>query len=370
MDALLERMPWLYAGLVLLVAVNPSGRHRLLGCAGLGLALLATASNAVAGPGGDPGFVTTNEVLFGAGAVIVVLALVLGSRGSRERQIGETPDPLIPGSPDSLTARFPDPLLLSGLVLASAGPHLLVVELGIALAVLHGVRVTLRSRRLLWLLPLAAGTVLIGVACFLLLAILGAQGGPMVLLPEGPFSPAAERLLVMLLGAGSLLLAGLPPLHRAPWGLDLAPLGAIVLVRIGLAALPGGVLDWHTLALLLLALSICGVGAMRRWPALSVAAGLIGLWSGVPAGALAAQVLVLWGWLMEQGRAGRLGRLPRLPARWRGLLLVVPGLAARPALQAALGAEVVISVLALSCALVAAFAGFVRRSRVTPSPLY
>lgn len=355
-------MDALYAGLALLVVLIPIARFRALGGVGLGFALLGAAGDRVGGPSAGTTFATVNEMLVGLGAGLVLLALLLGAR-----RRPAAPEPAIPTPP---SGRYPDSLLLAGLALAAAAPHLLLVELGILLVLVAAARSTLRARRRWWLTVLVIGGGMLGAAFVLAVTILGPVGGGMLGLRDGPFSPAAERMLVMLLGAGTLLLAGLPPVHRAPWGLGLAPLAAIVMVRLALPALAGGVGEWQPLAMLLVAGAGAAAAFARRWPAFAVAAGLASLWSGVPAGALAAQILVLWGWLLHLAAEGRLGWIPKLGDRWAGLALLVPALAALPALEAGLGAQVVLSVTLVVAGVAALLREFLRRPGVVHAPLY
>ncbi len=358
-------MDALYAGLALLVVLIPVARFRVLGAAGLGLVLLAVASDRVAGSSGGTTFASINEMLALLGAAVVAVAGAVAVLGVR-RGPGFRPEASLPQS----SIRYPDPFLLAGLTLAAAAPHLLLVELGILLVLVAAVRTALRARRRWWLIVLFASVVLLALAFVLALTILGPEAGRMLALRDGPFSPAAERMLVMLLGAGTLLLAGLPPLHQAPWGLGLAPLAAIVMVRVALPALAGGVGEWQSLAMLLVAGAGAAAAFVRRWPAFAVAAGLAALWSGVPAGALAGQILVLWGWLLQLTAEGRLGRIPKLGERWAGLAMLVPALAALPALEAGLGAQVVLSVALVVAGVAALLREFLRRPGVVHSPLY
>ena len=364
MDALFEGSAWLYYGLALLLALIPAPRHRAVAGAGLGLALLGAAGDRAGGHAAGTTFTTINEVLFLlGGGVVVAAALMEFRRGSAAPP--EQPSPLSP-------SRYPDPILLTGLALAAAAPHLLLLELGILLAVVSTVRAVLRdgASRRWWLVVPLLGAILTGTGLVLMLTILGPEGGRIAALPDGPFSPPAERLLVMLLGLGSLLLAGIPPFWRTPPGLTLAPLAAILMARLVVPALPGGLLEWQPLAMLLLLLS-GGLAAFRgRWAAFAVVAGLAGLWSGEPSAAFAALVLVLFGWLTEQAGSGRLGPLGRLPARWAGLPLVIPALAALPVLAGGLQSQVVLSVALVATGLVALVLRAVRRPRGTEPPLY
>lgn len=362
MDALFERLDWLYAGLAVLVVVIPVARLRALGGAGLGLVLLAAASDQSAGPSKGSAFATINEVLVVVGAMVVIGAAATGARRAPQ----PPPVPVFPQTP----IPNPQPLLFVGLALAAAAPHMLLFELGILLVLVAAVRNTIRVRRRWWLTILVIGGAMLGAAFILAATILGPVGGGMAGLRDGPFSPAAGRLMVMLLGAGTLLLAGLPPVHLAPWGLGLAPLAAIVMVRVALPALSGGVGEWQPLAMSLLAGAGVASAFARKWNAFAVAAGLGSLWSGVAAGALAAQILVLWGWLLQLDAEGRLGRIPKLGEPWAGLPLLLPALAALPALQAGLGAQVVVSVALVVAGIAALLRESLRRPGVGQAPLY
>ena len=363
MDALFEGSGWLYYGLALLLALVPAPRHRAVAGAGLGLALLGAAGDRAGGHVAGTAFTTINEVLLVlGGAVVVGAALMEFRRGS--------PPP--PERPSPLSAsRYPDPVLLTGLALAAATPHLLLLELGILLALVSAVRAALRPGANRWWLavPLLGGA-LAGIALLLMLTILGPEGGSIAALPDGPFSPPAERLLVLLLGAASLLFAGIPPFSRTPPGLGLAPLAAILMARLVVPGLPGGLLEWQPLAMLLLLVSGGFAAFGGRWAAFAVVAGLAGLWSGEPSAAFAALVLVLFGWLVEQAGSGRLGPIGRLPAGWNGIPLVIPALAALPVLAGGLRSQVVLSVALVATGIVALVFRGARRPESIQPPLY
>jgi hypothetical protein len=360
-DALFEGSGWLYYGLALLMALIPGPWHRALAGAGLGLALLGAAGDRAGGHAAGTTFTTINEVLLLLGGAVVVAAALM------EFRRGLPPRPERPPLP---APRYPDPILLTGLALAAAAPHLLLLELGILLALVSVVRAALRGTNRWWLAVPLLGGALAGIALLLMLTILGPEGGSIAALPDGPFSPPAERLLVMLLGAASLLLAGIPPLSRTPPGLGLAPLAAILMARLVVSALPGGLLEWQPLAMLLLLVS-GGLAAFGgRWAAFAVVAGLAGLWSGEPSAAFAALVLVLFGWLAEQAGSGRLGPLGRLPPGWDGLPLVIPALAALPVLAGGLRSQVVLSVALVATGIVALVFRGARRPEGIQPPLY
>lgn len=364
MDALLEQLPLVYAAAVALSAFLPTARARALGGIGLCLIALAAAGDRAAGAGGGSEFTTINEGLAILGAAVVVAALVLRRRL-----------PSLPGGPPAGTgitrgSDTLDPLLLAGLLLAALGPHLLIVAAGALLALAAALHQVIRAHRLLWLGPLLLAGALLGTAFALTFTILGPLGGGLAMLPAGPFSPAAERLLVMLVGGATLLVAGLPPLHRAPYGLALAPLGAALLARILAPAFPGGLSDWQPLAMLLLVASLAQAAFGGRWRQAAVAAGFLVLWSGQHNGALAGLVLVCWGWAAWAGGQALARRGIRLDSRWAGIPAVIPGLVILPALIAALGSQVVLSVLAVLVVAIGLGRAVLRRAPSDRGPLY
>ncbi len=347
MDPILERLPLVYAAAVALSLLLPTARARALG--GIGLCLIALAAagdkvgDAVGEPGGSSEFTTINQGFAILGAAVVLAALVLVSRhrlrslsGARRAEAGIAP------AADTL-----DPLLLAGLLLAALGPHLLIVAAGALVALVAAIRQVIRAERPLWLGPLLLSGALLGTAFALAFTILGPLGGRLAMLPAGPFSPAAERLLVMLLGSATLLMAGLPPLHGAPYGLALAPLGAVLIGRILAPAFPGGLSDWQPLAMLLLVGSLAYAAFRGRWSQAAVAAGFLALWSGQRNGVLAGLVLVCWGWAAWAAGQALARRGIRLDARWAGVPALIPGLAILPALIATLRSQVVLSVVAV-----------------------
>jgi hypothetical protein len=363
-DALFERLDWLYLGLSLLVVLIPGASPRWLGGAGLGLVLLAAAGDRVAGSASGTSFATINEVLALLGVLLIAVAAWRGF--ARRTSEPETPAPATPRQ-----AAFSDPWLLTGLLLLAAAPHLLLFGLGIALVLVAMIRSALRAPGpRWWLLPLLGGAGLLGAAVVLLVTILGSTGGGMRELAEGPFSPAAERLAVLLLAAGSLLLSGIPPLHRCPWAQDAAPLAGSVMARVVVPALGGGLLDWQALIMLVLALAAIAAAVGRRWPAATIAGGLFAIWSGGSGGLLPGLVLVLFGWLAAQAARGRLGGLGPLPPRWSGVPAILPAVAALPALEAGLRSQVTLSVLLVAGVVAGMLAAAWRRPAAPEATLY
>lgn len=364
MDALLERLALVYLILAGAVALLPAARLRALGGAGLALLGLAVAADATADSGSASGFATINEILALGGAVLVVAALWL----TLKRKGDGDPAGLPP--PDRFLVSPPlDLLLLSGLLVAALAPQLLLLGLGAALVLASATRATLRRGRpmaLLLLLPAAAS---LGIGFGLLFTILGPEGGRVAALGEGPLSLAAERLLTLLIGGGSLAVAGLPPLHRVPWGRNLAPLSAILLLRVILPGFPAGLLTWQVVALLLLLLSFVWSALAGRWPQAAVAGGLMALWSGA-LGAFAGSALVAWGCCAEIGAAIAAGRGVTLSPRWRGLAVLPAALAALPALCAGLRAQVLLSVVTAAACVAGLLLQWKRHPRAAQAPLY
>jgi hypothetical protein len=347
-DAIFESPFILYALLGVVAVMLPTARARALAGAGLGLAALGVAADSAGGDGSGTTFTTMNEVLIGLGAAVVIAAAVLGRRFRQASAAADRPA----AEP---AARFgPDLLLMLGLALAAAGPHLMLFAAGVVLVLVSAARQTVLTERRPWLVLLISGAALLAVALYLLFTILGSEGGRMVHIATGPFSPAAERLLVLLFGLASLLLSGLPPFHRAPWGLCLAPLGAVLLSRVLAAAMPEGLSVWESPAMLWMVAALAYGALTRRWAIVMVAGGLISLWSGLTAALFPGWVLVLWGWLHDARLfdANALSWLKR--ERWSGLQALVPALVAPLGLAAAMRSEVLLpflGVVAISVAL-------------------
>jgi len=364
-DALLERLSFLYVVLACVAALLPAARWRALAGSGLALLGLAAASDRVAAaePGGA--FTTINELLALAGGLAVLSAVWLGAR----RRAGPpvAPDP---GGAGAAAIPAADGLLLSGLAIAALAPHLLLFGLGAGLALASAGRMTLRAAaRTAWI-PLLAGAGGLGAGLVLILILRGPLGGGLADLATGPFSPAAERLLGLLLGAACLLVSGLPPLHRVPWRRSLAPLAALLLLRVIAPAFPAGLLAWQVPAMLLLAGALAWSASVGRWSQAAVAGGQMALWSGVGGAAWPGAVLVGWGWFVETGAAAATQRGLALRARWTGLVALPAGLAALPALAAGLRAQVLLSVLAaLGCG-VGLARQWKRGARGVDAPLY
>lgn len=356
MDALAERLFPLYAALAVVVALLPTARPRLLGGVGLALTGLGASADAIGGSASGTAFAAINEILAGLGAAVVLTAVVLALRSATS---GELAPEVRHGT---AARRRLDPILLLGLLLASVGPHLIVVCVGVLLVLVSAARAALSERRPAWLIAVVAAAGLLGTAFFLLFTILGATGGRVSQIAGGPVSPPAERLLVVLLAGAALLIAGLPPLHRAPWALSVAPLGAILFARFSVPAFPEGLLEWQPLGSIVLVASLAAAAVTGRWAVVLVAGGILTLASGRPGGVFPGCTLVLAGWLADAARHRSSGSTDGRIGRWVGVSVLVPAIAAPLALQASLSAQVSLSVLAVIAVMIGFGIEFRRRS--------
>jgi hypothetical protein len=119
-------------------------------------------------------------------------------------------------------------------------------------------------------LVIGAGVVLLGVATWLLATIIGPLPSTYRSLHDGPIGDPAARLLVLLIGAATMLWLGHWPL---------LPAVAAVLGRVAGSLLPAGILLWQPLAMPL-TLVLAGAGLVGRRPLMTAAAlGSFGLWS-------------------------------------------------------------------------------------------
>lgn len=366
MDVLFERLGFFYVLLASVVALIPVPRLRALGASGAALLGLAAAADTV-GTAGSPGsFVTVNESFALGGAALIALAL-----GLWLRRRAAPPAESVPEFRFGAASALPDALLLAGLVLAAIAPHLVPFGLGAVLMLASAAGTVVRARRPAGLIPLLLGAACLGTGLGLIFVILGPGGGELRELATGPFSLAAERLLVLLLGAASLLFLGwLPGARGAPWGRSLAMLSALLLVRLALPALPQGVATWQVPAMLFLLAALARAAWLARWGDLAIAAGLMTLWSGAREAILPGGVLVTWGWLVETGTtlAGRRGVI--LDSRWTGLVGLPAAVAALPALIQGLRAQVLLSVLAAVAGGTGWLLEWARGRRAAGRPLY
>jgi hypothetical protein len=237
--------------------------------------------------------------------------------------------------------------LLAGALAAAIGPHVGVVVLGVILAAASGhllERAAGGPR-----LPIApAATFLLLPTWWLMATIAGPEGLGTGTLPAVPFSPAAERLLAIPLLIGAWAVAGLWPLHRHLPGALVAPVGAFLLARVAIPAVPQGLEHWRPLAMPLVVAGIWHAALSGRLPRVAVGMAWIGLLAPMPLGLVGAAFLLASGLaveLLERTSALRAGRFA--PAA-QAIPLVAFGWGALLAVGAGLRGEVVYTALAVA----------------------
>jgi hypothetical protein len=261
-------------------------------------------------------------------------------------------------------ATNPETLMLAGALLALI-PIASTLLAGTALAVV-GLQGAARGRGLpgrSWLLLLFMLALV--PAAWLLLTAAGSIAPSLATLSEAPFSSAAEAWIVPWLCIAAWGLSGLWPIQGVVPPPILAPLAGLLMVRIGVNALPEGMQGWQTVVAPLAVMSLWWAGITAR-PAMGLAAaGMFGAMA-VPAGQGDGPMLLF-------GMAGVAAVLPFVPAQvstpaWLPARLgwLVPAVAAWPVLEAGLRSQVAYSVLmaaGLSAAVAVSAAGRAADSR-------
>jgi len=231
------------------------------------------------------------------------------------------------------------------------GPHVSIVFVGVIAAAWSGYFL-LRPRvgRPYPVTPVL--TLLLLPTYWLLATIAGPEGLRIDALQRVPLSPAAEWLIAPALLLVGWSVAGLWPLHRWTPGALLAPLGALLLVRIGFPLVPGGVDDWRPVAIPLLILGTWHAAWSAGWASAAAGAGLLGLAGHTPVGAAGAVWLLGSAFLLELCSSAplpaRLWEVVRVASwaasAWGGLLVLEGGLRSEVVYTAvgALGLAVVI----------------------------
>jgi hypothetical protein len=362
--------------------------------AGLGLAALPT----VPIPAGQPdlaGFMSVEAALLTLGAALALLAAVEGIREGRSPGslvgsaavagggvgVGLAAVPVLAAAPVGallialLSVAALGILLILGarrlgvaphpdLESVAASPALAAIGLGTLVAAAAPFTGAVFAATIVtaaggWLLRRAVAgripvapllTLLLLPAWWLMRTNAGPEGLAVTSLPDLPWSPAAERLLAPVLLIAAWSTSGLWPLHRQEPAVLTAPVGALLLVRVVLPAIPDGVEHWRALAMPLVVVGLWhAVLTGRRAGAVSALA-WVGLLSSEPSGRLAAGLLLAGGLVMRlAGKAPRMG----LGAALRLCAVVSAGVGAFLAIGAGLRAEVVYSVMA-AAALIAA----------------
>ncbi|MGH7527278.1 MAG: hypothetical protein ACREMX_11300 [Gemmatimonadales bacterium] len=183
---------------------------------------------------------------------------------------------------------------LAGALAVAAGAHVAVVFLGAVVAAWAGY-FALRAAGIARVAPVLPAVVFLLIPTYWLLAtIAGPVGLSLSSLPMLPLSPAAELLLAAMLLAVCWAFAGLWPLHGQTPGVLLAPVGVLLLARVGLPALPAGMEHWRALAMPVLLLGIWHAALVERGrsPLLAVGGALLGLVTLTPEGRVGAAWLL------------------------------------------------------------------------------
>lgn len=314
--------------------------NRLLASAGIVTFSLGLAAWRARPPGPDrpTGFLVVN------GTLVLVGALLLGAAALRFRAgRSRTPSPSAPAPAPARPAPAGYPVLgiALGTGLTALGPHLSLVFCGAILAAWSAWRLALpMTRRAIPLGPVL--TLLLLPTYWLLDTIAGPVGVAMASLPDVPISPAAERLLSAVLLVVVWAMSGLPPFHRAMAGGFSAPAAALLLVRVGVDAVPQGLEYWRTIAFPILVAALWISALRKRLDLVALAGGFLGLLSLDPDGVIGCYLLLAAAVLLEVGsRAGE-------ASGWiRGVLMFLAALGGIEALTGTLRVEVVYSVLAL-----------------------
>lgn len=140
-------------------------------------------------------------------------------------------------------------LLLAGAGAALAAPHLDPVLGGAALAAAAAHMIARRpGAASIPLFPVVALAAL-AFAGYYLHVIAGPEGVSLASLPEAPLSRAAQALIVPALAIAAAGFFGFWPLRTMTPGPWLAPIGAALLLRIAVHALPLGIEGWRTVAI-------------------------------------------------------------------------------------------------------------------------
>lgn len=234
--------------------------------------------------------------------------------------------------------------VVGGTAVAAIGPHLFPVIAGTILAVWSG----WRRERAVGGSRVPGAPVLVLVllpAAWLMAVIAGPEGLKIGTLPTLPLSPAAERLLAPAMLLGAWASAGLWPLQRQVPAAILAPVGALLLARVALPAIPDGVEHWRPVAMPVIVLGIWYAALSGRVAGVAVGLAWVGLLAGARPGLGGAALLLSAALGLELAR-----NAPDRYERWRPVARAVAALAggmgALLTVESGLGAEVVYTMLA------------------------
>ena len=215
-------------------------------------------------------------------------------------------------------------VLIAGIAATAAGPHTAVVFLGAIAAAWGGFYLFHVADRIRPVAP--AISLLLVPAYWLLATIAGPVGLSLGALPGVPLSPAAERLVAPALLLVAWAISGLWPFHRQLPAAVFGPVGALLLLRVGLPVAPEGIEHWRPLAVPVLVLGLWHAAAWGRWPALAVAGGLIGIVSPSAEGVVGGMLLLAVAVVLELVRWPVVRVVAVVAGAWGGLLALTAGL--------------------------------------------
>ena len=327
-------LPWVLPGLAIGVALLPFHDQRRVGAAGLvplGLGLAALHLSRTAGAGLPAGFLAVNAVLILSGLAILGMAV------ARRAGSGDPWETGLRGEPVQEAARPPLAGYAAGLAAATLGPHLGVVFGGMALAAWCGCGLG-RHGAGRWMAVPALASVLLLLGDWVLATIAGPEGLAISAIPLLPLSPAAERGLALVLLLLIWLFSAIWPLRpRGSAGTLTPPLAMLLLVRIGLPAVPVGLAHWQPLAFPLVVMGVWGAGLGRDLSMLARAGAMLGLASldrrALPGAAALLLAALGTEWLartrVARGALWQVGRTGIAAAvAWGGFAVAVGGLRA------------------------------------------
>jgi hypothetical protein len=162
-------------------------------------------------------------------------------------------------------------------------------------------------------------------------------------------SPAAEQLLAVPLLIAAWAVAGLWPLHRHLPGALVAPVGAFLMARVAILAVPSGLEHWRPLMMPLVVAGVWQAALSGRLPRVAVGMAWVGLVAPDGLGLAGAAILMAAGLAVELvERIGAL-RVGRLAPAAQALPLIAFGWGALLVVGAGLRGEVVYTAAAVAC---------------------
>jgi hypothetical protein len=278
------------------------------------------------------------------GLLVAALGRVARPRRRAPVEAGSTASRLLPRG-----------LLLVGAIAALAAPHLDLVLGGAALAAVAAHVIAPRSG--LARIPLfpVVTVAALGFAGYYLHVIAGPAGVSLAALPDAPLSAAAQALIVPALAVAAAGFFGLWPIRSFTPGSWLAPIGAALLLRIAVPALPLGIEGWRTVAIPLGVIAAWAAALTARPLHLAAAGAWMACfapWGGGVTGAWILALVPLLG-IRRDSSGHTPDGVPELTPR-DCILAVVAVLGGMLALDGLLRAEVVYTVFAAAAAALSA----------------